>query len=173
MVNEQTQAPDRCDALREMVRQAFPTEPYDGKVTRYDPGPWAEELDEEQALYETLKGRCWPDIPADFVRNYPDAFCLLTPEALAVFFPAWLMYSLENMQGENEVRELLIYTFAPPGHSWQHLQPLTSQQRSAVRALIAEFADNEANAFVRAHAAKALARVDELLRAGQYVPYGG
>ncbi len=173
MRNEQTPASDLCDALREMLRQAFPTETYDGMVTPYDPGPWTEELDEEQVLYETLKGRSWPDIPSDFLRHYPDAFCLLTPAALAAFFPAWLMYSLENMQGENTVREFLVYTFAPPGHSWEHLQPLALQQRWAVRALFAEFAENEPNAFVRAHAAKALARVDELLRAGKYVPYRG
>ncbi len=173
MGNEQRPAADRGDALREMVRQAFPTETYDGMVTRYDPGPWTEELDEEQALYETLKGRSWPDIPSDFLCHYPDAFCLLAPEALAAFIPAWLMYSLENLQGENEIREFLIYTFSPPGYSWEYLSPLTSQQRSTVRALLAEFAENEPNAFVREHAAKALARVDELLRAGKYVPYSG
>ncbi len=159
--------------LRQIVRQAFPVKTYDGVVTPYDPGPWAEELYEEQALYETLKGRSWTDITSDFLRHYPDGFCRLTPAALAAFFPAWLMYSLENMQGENEVRHLLIYTFAPPGHSWEHLEPLTSEQRSAVRALFAEFAENEASPLVRAHAAKALARVDELLRAGKYVPYRG
>ncbi len=163
----------RIASLRQKVKQAFPPEKYDGTVTSYDPGPWTEELDEEQAPYETLTGRSWTEVSPRFLQNNPDAYLLLTPQAYAAFVAAWLNHSLENLGGENEVREFLIYTCSPPANSWQILSPLNPQQRATVRSLIAEFVERESNSFVREKAIKALARVDELLQAGKYIPYRG
>ncbi len=173
MGNERTLRDERVTALREMIKQTFPADRYAGPVTPYDPGPWAEELDEEQVLYETLKGRSWTEAPADFLQQYPDAYLMLTAEAFVAFLAAWLNYSLENMGGENEVREYLVYACSPPGESWKVLSPLNPRQRASVRALMAEFVENEQSGLIREKAVKALTRIDELLTAGKYVPYTG
>src|SRR5579859_5624382 len=102
----------RLSALREAIRHSFPAEPYMGKVTHSD-GAWTPELDDDQALYEALHGCRWTEVPSDIVRNQPDGFLLLTDEAFVAFLPAWLLRSLENPFGENEVRSFVIYSFSP------------------------------------------------------------
>jgi len=157
--------------LCRMVEEAFPAERYTGAITQYDPGPWAEELDEERALFETLKDKTWLDTSPDFLEAYPDASLLLTPHAYTAFIAAWLRYSLERMEGENEVREFLIYACCPPGHAWKFLSPLNREQRATIRTLMSEFANRERSGFIREKAIKALARIDELIRAGKEVPW--
>ena len=171
MTDEHTQHDPEIARLREMVKAAFPPEKYTGAITQYDPGPWDEDLDEEQDLYETLRDKVWPEASTSFLRAHPDSYLHLTQHAYAAFIAAWLCYSLEHMEGENEVREFLIYTCSPPGHCWKVLSPLNSQQRATVRALMAEFVNREKSGFVREKATKALARMDELIRAGRETPW--
>ena len=57
-------------------------------------------------VYEALNGRIWPDIPKEFLRREPDGFVLLTDGTLVAYLPAWLMCALDDMDGENVVREL-------------------------------------------------------------------
>lgn len=159
--------------LYEMIEQAFPAEKYAGAITQYDPGPWAEELDEERALFDTLKDKTWLDTSPAFLSAYPDAYLLLTRHAYTAFIAAWLRHSLERMQGENQVRELLIYTCSPPGHCWKILSPLNREQRATISALMSEFANRERNGFIKEKAIKALARMDELIAAGKDVPWTG
>lgn len=173
MNDERTLQAQQIARLRETIEEAFPAEKYTGAITRYDPGPWAEELDEEKVLFETLKGKTWNEASPDFLQAYPDAYLLLTPDAYTAFIAAWLRYALERMEGENEVREFLIYTCSPPGHCWQILSPLNREQRSTVRALMSEFANRERRRLIREKAIKALARMDELIRAGKEVPWTG
>jgi hypothetical protein len=171
MSDERTRQDEQIALLRETVKKAFPAEKYSGAITQHDPGPWDEERDEEQALYETLKSKTWTETSPDFLQANPDAYLLLTPLAYRAFVAAWLNYSLEHMEGENEVREFLIYTCCPPGHCWEILSPLSPKQRGTVRALMSEFASRERSSSIREKAEKALARMDELIRAGEYVPW--
>jgi len=159
--------------LRDTVREAFPSERYTGPITQHDPGPWTEEADEEQALYETLNGTMWTEISSDFLKAHPDIYLRLTPRAYTAFIAAWLNYSLEHMEGENTVREFLVYTCSPPGHCWEVLSPLNPAQRAVVRALMSEVASGEINGKIKENARRALARMDELIPAGHYVPWGG
>src|SRR3954451_3095627 len=94
-------------ALVESIQSSFPSVPFFGKVTPVD-GEWTPEVDDERALYDVLVGKKWTDIPSEFIRSQPDGFELLTDEAFQVFLPAWLRYSLENMEGENEVRHFIV-----------------------------------------------------------------
>ena len=162
----------RINALRERIRRAFPASPYHGAITPGDDAhPWPEELDDEKFLYDALKDRSWTDVSSDFVYQFHGEWILLTPEAYAAFIPAWLTRSLDNMEGKNLVRDFLVYPCSPPGISWKLLSPLNAEQRSVFRDLVAEFAERERSRFVREQAIKALARIDELLAAGHYVPY--
>jgi len=164
--------PDReISRLRDAIDKTFPAERFTGAITKFDPGAWTEDLDEEEALHKALKDRTWSDVSPDFLKANPDAYLRLTPQAYTAFIAAWLSYSLEHMEGANEIREFLIYTCSPPGHSWEILAPLNKGQREIVRALILKFATSEPNSFVRGKAIKALARVNELIKAGQYVPW--
>jgi hypothetical protein len=166
---------ERISALRESIRRLFPAEPYTGKVTRYD-GEWAPEddnkalLDDDQVLYEALNGRRWTEVPTQLLRNQPDGLPLLTDEAYVAFLPAWLMCSLENIHGQNEVRNFVVYNFAPRPEMMpdmteftvDRLRVLNPEQRLAIRSLLAEFAKQEASSNIRNLASQAVALIDGL-----------
>jgi hypothetical protein len=163
-------------ALRDTIRRAFPTVTYTGKITRHD-GVWLPELTEENAIhdddkfvYEALQGRKWTDVPKSFLHEQPDGFVLLTEEALVAFVAAWLMCSLDDIDGENNVREFLVYSFSPSPNflggntdfKVSRLRALSPEQRFVVRALLAEFAECEVDSSIRADAAKGVALIDSL-----------
>src|SRR3954453_2287094 len=154
------------------LRSPFIT--YDGKITTCD-GAWLPELTEENAIYdddmfvyEALKGRTWPDIEREFLYSQPDGFVLLTNEDLVASLAAWLMGSLGDINGENVVREFVVYSFAPnPDQvpdmtSWkaERLKVLTKRQRTVLRSLLVAFAERERSDFVRKHAASAVQLID-------------
>jgi hypothetical protein len=165
----------RVVALQGDILRAFPDVTYTGKVTRFD-GAWLPDLTEENALldddkflYEELYGRKWSDVSQEFVRKMPGEFVLLTKQALVAFLAAWLMCSLEDMNGENSVREGLVFTFAPgedprlTDFVRDQLQALNSEQRSVVRSLLAEFSRSEGSEFVRERASQAVKLIDNLM----------
>ena len=162
--------------LKEAIRRAFPAVAYAGRITRHD-GVWLPELTEENAihdddkfLYEALKDRKWTDVSKTFLHEQPDGFVLLTDESLVAFLAAWLICSLDDLDGENNVREFLVYSFSPgpdpPGRSTDfkvsRLRALSPEQRSVVRLLLAEFAQREPSGFIRTYAANAVALIDSL-----------
>lgn len=165
----------RIADLRNALREAFPVVAYSGPVTRHD-GAWLPALTEENAihdddmfLYEGLKGKNWTEVSPELLQNFPDGFVLLTDEALVAFLPAWLMQSLDNILGENLVREFSIYAFSPSGSSVVDtkvhlLHALNSKQRAAVRGILCEFARNEMNAFLKEHARAAVQLIDGVTR---------
>jgi hypothetical protein len=172
--NENAELEDeRITALRDAIRRAFPEVTYTGKVTRHD-GAWLPELTEENAihdddmfLYEGLTGKKWTEISKQLLHDFPDGFVLLTDEALVAFLAAWLIRSLDHIDGENPVREFFVYAFSPGESSTADLKisllrALNTEQRSAVRSLLAEFAQREPSEFIREHAASAVQMLDSL-----------
>ncbi len=164
----------RIVTLSDAIRRTFPAVAYTGKITRHD-GIWLPELtaenaihDDDEFVYEALKDRKWTDVSKTFLHEQPDGFVLLTNEALVAFLAAWLMCSLDDIDGENNVREFLIYAFSPSGMSpnidfkVSLLRALSPDQRSVVRLLLAEFAQGEASDFVREYAATAVRLIDSL-----------
>jgi hypothetical protein len=176
-INEARKESDgRLAALRELILHSFPDETYTGKVTPND-GAWLPELTEENAildddkfLYEALKGRKRTEVPTSFIYGQPDGLALLTDEAFVSFLPAWLLCSLENIDGQNEVRNFVVYTFSPrhdliPDMTWfktNRIRILNPQQRLSVRSLLAEFVEREASSYLRKHASHAIALIDNL-----------
>lgn len=166
----------RIRALREAIRRSFPAVPYEGKVTPHD-GEWLPELTEENAildddkfLYEGLKGRKWTEIPRQLLNDLPDDLPLLTDGAFVAFLAAWLLQSLENLEGNNDVRNFLVYNFSPntemvPDMTWfkkSRIRILNSHQRLVVRSLLVEFTERESSEFVKKRAAKAVELIDSL-----------
>jgi hypothetical protein len=160
--------------LAESVRRSFPAVRYLGKVTSHD-GEWLPALTEEnaileddRALYEGLSGRTWTEIPPRLINDVPDGLPLLTDEAFVAFVPAWLARSLENIDGENEVRNFIVFTFSPrpdmvPDMTQfitNRIRILSPQQRLTVRSLLAEFANSERSGSIRADAARAVKLID-------------
>jgi hypothetical protein len=148
--------------LREAIRRSFPAEIYTGKVTPND-GEWLPELTEENAildddmfLYEGLNGRRWTEVPTQLLQTHLDGYVLLTDQAFTAFLPAWLMYSLENMDGENEVRNFLVYAFS---YTLRQFRVLDPEQKGIVRSLLAEFAERGTSRFVKKLAVEALALI--------------
>jgi hypothetical protein len=165
---------ERIIALQDAIQRAFPAIPYTGKVTRCD-GAWLPELTEENAihdddkvLFEALKNRKWTDVPKQFLYEMPGDFVLLTNEALTAFLAAWLMCSLDNIAGENVVREYVVYAFSPSGVTpttdfiTNQLRALNPEQGSVLRKLLAEFALREPSEFVKKRARDAVALIDSL-----------
>lgn len=153
---------------------AFPDVVFEGKITRHD-GAWLPELTEENAihdddmfLYETLKGHKWSDIPRQFLYDMAGGFVLLTNEALIAFMGAWLMCSLENLTGQNDVREYFIYTFGRKNEGQIKdftigmLRAFNPAQLAVLRLLLMEFSKSESSSFVRENADNAVKFIDSL-----------
>src|SRR6267142_973174 len=160
--------------LKNAILRAFPDVVFEGKITRHD-GAWLPELTEENAihdddmfLYEALKGHKWSDIPRQFLYDMAGAFVLLTSEALIAFMGAWLMCSLENLTGQNDVREYFIYTFGRKNEAQikdftiSLLRAFNPEQLAVLCLLLAEFSKIESSNFVREHAHNAVKLIESL-----------
>ena len=64
--------------------------------------------------------------------------------------------SFEDMDGENEVRESLVYSF----QTMRQFRTLDTDQRRVVRSLLSEVEERDPSKFVRDHAAEAIALID-------------
>jgi hypothetical protein len=167
---------EKTQVLRDAIRRSFPAVAYEGRITNCD-GAWLPELTEENAIhdddmfvYEALTGRTWPDIQKEFLLTQPDGFVLLTHEALVAYLAAWLMCALDDMDGENIVREFVIYSFSPSPDLYPDMTPytvgqlkaLSPEQLGTVRSLVAEFAERERSPFLRKHATSAIELIDQI-----------
>ncbi len=141
---------DRVTALRELIRETFADRRYEGQITPCD-GQW-DELDDGRPLYEALNGKKWTEVPTTLLYGLPDGYVLLTDAAFAAFIAAWLIVSLEDINGKNSVREFLSYTFS---HTSQQYRILDRPQRETIRFLVNEFAHSETSDFIRRHAVEA------------------
>ena len=175
--NEEARAADeKIERLRESIRRAFPAETYTGEVTRYDSELSSElredqeSLEEDQDLFRALKGRKWTEVPRESLQHLPDGYVLLSDKAFVAFLAFWLVRALENMDGENEDRNFLVYAFSPkydmtPDMTYrvfERLRFLNSEQRQAVRSLLMEFTERGTVPFVRNLAVQAVALIDSL-----------
>ena len=147
---------ERIVALHESIRRAFPAEPYSGKITSMD-GDWPPELDDDEILYNALNGRRWTELPTHLLCAQPDGYELLTDNAFVAFLPAWLMYSLEDLTQENEVRDFIVYSFS---NTMRKFRCLNSDQQRTVRSILLEFTERGTCALVRKLAAEAIALID-------------
>jgi len=153
--------------LTKRIESAFPATRCTGPITKFD-NQQGEEFDEDQFVFEALSGRTWKEVPRQFVREHPGSLVLLGPEAFSAFLPIWLLCAMEEMNHENEVRELLIYSFCPkpdlvPDTSFlirDWLRQLNSEQRQTVRAFLAYCSSAEPSPFLRAHASRAVEFID-------------
>jgi hypothetical protein len=174
---------ERVRALRDAILNSFPGVAVEGKITNCD-GAWLPRLTRENAIheddklvYEALTGRTWSDIPKQFLREEPDGFVLLTDEAFVAYLAAWLVCALDDMDGENIVREFVIYSFSPSQKQQPDMTPekirrlrlMNSEQRATVRSLLAEFAGRERSFFIRRFATNAVGLID---RAGSDMSSG-
>jgi hypothetical protein len=160
----------RTSELREAIQQTFPAERYDGVITNDDKKLDDPELDDEKELYEALKGKKWTDVPQQLLDTQPDGYVLLTDEAFAAFIAAWLMRSLESLDGENEVRDFVVYAFSPrddmvpdtTGLVLHRMRILSSQQRRVLHSLLTEFAERDPSEFQKRLALEAVALLESL-----------
>ncbi len=149
-----------ADTLRDFIVSAFPAEAYTGQVTAAD-GALTPELDDEEALFNALIGRRWTDVDRSLLEAQPDGYILLTDAAYRAFFPAWLMCALGEIDGENEVRDFVVYAFS---HTAQQLRALNQEQRRAVRLILEYFNEHERNTFLQKRISEALENVAMLER---------
>lgn len=170
--------------LQNAILRAFPDTMFDGQITPHD-GEWPEDVTEETAiydgqviygdemlLYEGLKGRKWSDIPRQFIEGMAMDFVLLTSEALAAFIAAWMMRSLEDLAGENEVRSDFINMLCPREESKELtvdlLRAFNPEQLAVLRLLLAEFSKSESSSFDRENADNAVKFIHSLSLGTEY-----
>jgi hypothetical protein len=118
-------------------------------------------------LYEGLKGHKWSDIPRKFIQGMAIDFVLLTSEALVAFIAAWLMRSLGNLTGKNDVRTHFINMFSQDRDEDKELtidllRAFNPEQLAVLRLLFAEFSKSEPPSFVREDAHNAVKFIDRL-----------
>jgi len=156
------QADDESIAsLRRAIGNSFPAEPYLGAITPCDQdGEWPEELDDDEDLYKTLPGLKWTAVPEELLQRQPSGFGLLTNTAFVAFFAAWLTRALDDIDGENQVREFVVYSFCD---NLRQYRILDVNQRSVLRSVLMEFSKRERNRFVREKASEAVALIDWFL----------
>ena len=165
--------------LKNAILRAFPDVVFDGQITPHD-GEWPDEVTEETAiyegqviygdemlLYEGLKGHKWSDIPREFIEGMATDFVLLTSEALVAFIAAWLMRSLENFAGKNDVRSDFINMLSPNREESKELtiallRAFNPEQLAVLRLLLMEFSKSESSSFVRDHAHNAVKLIESL-----------
>jgi hypothetical protein len=146
--------------LKNAILRAFPDVVFEGKIAPHD-GEWPDEVTEETAiyegqviygdemlLYEALKGHKWSDIPREFIQGMAIDFVLLTSEALIAFIAAWLMRSLENLTGKNDVRRDFISMFSPDREESKELtidllRAFNPKQLAVLRLFFVEFSKSE------------------------------
>jgi len=140
---------DRIDALRDAIRRAFPPETYAGVVTPYDHRLNDPDVEDEKYFHDSLKGRKWTDLPRQLLDQNPDGYVRLTNTAFAAFLAAWLIRSLEDIGGENEVRDFVVFAFSPKHHMvpdtteliLERLRSLNQEQRRILQTLLVDFAE--------------------------------
>jgi len=166
----------RIAELRKAVQAAFPAKAYTGRVTCYDDELCSELrqdqaiLEEDQDIFRALKGRKWTEVPKQLIENLPDGHALLSDDAFPVFLPAWLCRALDDLDGQNEVRNFVVFAFSPrydkvpdmTDHVLHRLQLLNLEQRRVLRLLLVEFTERGTPPFVRSLAAKAVTLIDTL-----------
>ena len=127
-------------------------------------------MDEEKELYEKLKGKAWTDLSQQLLDSQPDGYLLLVEKAFVAFVAAWLTRSLDNLDGENKVRDFVVYAFGPkrdlvPDMTEfirQRLITLDGQQRNVLHALLTEFAETDLSAIQRKLALEGIGLIDRL-----------
>jgi hypothetical protein len=172
MTKDEMPGGKRIAELRQSIERAFPAKPYIGKIMPFDEKLDDPEMDEEKELYDALKGRKWTEVPKEILHNQPDAYVLLTDEAFTAFIAAWLMCSLEDMEGENEVRNFLVYAFSPKHDKLpdttefvrHQIRALNQEQRHTLRSILLEVAEREPSSFVKRLASEAVALIDTIGR---------
>lgn len=166
-MNEETDPNAEALTLKRTIEQVFPAEAYAGAITPVD-GQLEPELDEELALFRALSGKSWTQVPPSVIDENPGGHILLTEQAFVAFLPAWLVRSLDDVEGDNETRDRLIYSLGPSrpesgnDHMRLRLKALSIDQRAALRSAIELFSTAEKNDFTRAQAGLALRFIDSV-----------
>ena len=132
-------------------------------ITPADGEAWAEEIDDDLDLRDKLSNRAWNEVTAEIIGMQAADLPLFTPEAYAAFLPAWLMHSLENLSGDNEVRDFTVYEFCrhdphPALQEHQRIRHalLNAEQRKGVVDFLVLVSNRERDQFWRAKAEEAL-----------------
>ncbi|HEX4227211.1 MAG TPA: DUF6714 family protein [Bryobacteraceae bacterium] len=156
--------------LRKQIAKAFPAEPFLGDITPDDGHKWCEELDDALDLAVNLKGKTWSAVPQDFVDRHAGDLPLLSPRAFAAFLPAWLDGALVDTHNESDVRDHVVFVFAP----FQNDQPwskafrrsrllcLDADQIRVIRGFLTFISNTDPSSFLRACALDALTELTEL-----------
>jgi hypothetical protein len=97
------------EKFRAQLIAAFPPQPFLELVSTHD------ECDEGIAYRQELPGKSWDQVPAEFVDFYSAAPCLLEPDALVAFLPAWLLRSMETLNEGSVLAEFTLYFLCPGG----------------------------------------------------------
>lgn len=158
---------ERLTHLQNAILRAFPDVVFDGPITHHD-NEWPDDIPEnriyegqvlygdEMFLYQELKGHKWSEVSREFIQGMATEYVLLTSEALVAYIAAWLMHSLENLTGENQVRDLFIYMFTPRDEQKDFIISLfrafNPEQLVVLRLLLVEFSETVSSDYVREYA---------------------
>jgi hypothetical protein len=93
--------------FRAQLVAAFPPQPFNGPIATHDG------CDECNELRLELRGKSWDQVPDEFIDFNSAAPCLLDPDALVTFLPAWLLRSMETLGTKSVLAEFTLYFLCP------------------------------------------------------------
>lgn len=96
--------------------------------------------EECEGLREDFEGKRWDEVSEAVVSKNYDKLPLFTPEAYFYFFPAFLIYSLNEGAKENGVLEFFLYSLSPSvADAKVFWESRNSRFNDLQRAIICEF----------------------------------
>lgn len=112
--------------FKENLIRAFPPTPFTGVITNKC------DCSECDALRQILPGKRWDEIPNEFIDFNSSSLCLMEPETLKAFLPAWLLRSMETISDESVLSELTTYFLCPSSGNYDLVKLFDSAQRQVV-----------------------------------------
>jgi hypothetical protein len=141
--------------FRAQLIAAFPPQPFHGPAATH------EGCDECNELRRELRGKSWDQVPAEFIDFNSAALCLLDPDALVAFLPAWLLRSMETLDTESVLAEFTLYFLCPGSddeEGWDEkriaarVKLFASAQRTAVAVFLQSILESPAFSSHRSYA---------------------
>ena len=93
--------------FRQRLIAAFPLQPFYGPVSDHA------ECDDGIALSKALPGKCWDEVPSEFIDFNSGSLPLLLPRAVVAFLPAYLLRSMETLDRKSVLAEFTMYFICP------------------------------------------------------------
>ena len=126
------------ESIKDQIREAFANVPYPGDDDLV--GHKCEECKEVEARF---KGQAWQELSSDTIDSYYFALSLFTPPAFRYYLPAFMIFTLENLDSGSSAVDTTVFSLCPldsDNDSFQFIRvrcdAITTRQKDVVRVFL-------------------------------------